>query len=460
MADNSLQGGTDTIRDLARQAGTVKTQTFQLDLGGASANAEVLISAGQKAMALSMPVVIANDQPPIPTSNPVNASFSATFTAADAVVGAPVGDGTLVSGASTAGSVISLVIPDGYVGWTLLLKNWANGTVYTEASTNSTNGTDGDWVEVKGRRTGTAPGTESVVYAMVASGYYRGNGAGFKYIRARFFGGTTFPTAAWTLSTGSGASFLNSGIPGGTSLIGYTEGTAGALLARDGTDITTPTAMPAGGLGIRGWLSAIWTKLNGTLGVTGTFWQATQPVSMATNTPDVTDRSARLLGTIANTTFATTNAGTFAVQAASTLAAETTKVIGTVNLSAGQTIAAVSATTPAPSTTTAATLSSAANTNATSVKASAGNLYAVVASNIGAAAAFLKLFNLATAPTVGTSVPFLTIPIAASGVVSIPFGAQGMRMATGIAFAITNLAADTDTTAVAAAQVKVAIAYI
>ena len=30
--------------------------------------------------------------------------------------------------------------------------------------------------------------------------------------------------------------------------------------------------------------------------VSGTFWQATQPVSMATNTPDVTDRAGRLLG--------------------------------------------------------------------------------------------------------------------------------------------------------------------
>ena len=50
-------------------------------------------------------------------------------------------------------------------------------------------------------------------------------------------------------------------------------------LAKDGTDITTPTAMPAGGVGIRGWLSAIWTKLNGSLAVTGTFFQATQPVS-------------------------------------------------------------------------------------------------------------------------------------------------------------------------------------
>lgn len=56
-------------------------------------------------------------------------------------------------------------------------------------------------------------------------------------------------------------------------------------VALDGTDINAPTAMPAGGVGIRGWLSAIWTKLNGSLAVT-----------LATNTPDVTDRAARLLG--------------------------------------------------------------------------------------------------------------------------------------------------------------------
>lgn len=49
--------------------------------------------------------------------------------------------------------------------------------------------------------------------------------------------------------------------------------------AQDGTDISSPTAMPTGGVGIRGWLSAIWTKLNGSLAVTGTFWQSTQPVS-------------------------------------------------------------------------------------------------------------------------------------------------------------------------------------
>lgn len=59
---------------------------------------------------------------------------------------------------------------------------------------------------------------------------------------------------------------------------------------------------------------------NASLAVTGTFFQATQPVS----------GSVTVSGTVAfsNTTIAVTNAGTFAVQA--TLAAETTKVIGTV----------------------------------------------------------------------------------------------------------------------------------
>ena len=59
--DNRTQGGTDIIRDLARQGGTVKTQAFQIDAGGASANAEILITAGQQTMAASLPVVLASN---------------------------------------------------------------------------------------------------------------------------------------------------------------------------------------------------------------------------------------------------------------------------------------------------------------------------------------------------------------------------------------------------------------
>jgi len=54
----------------------------------------------------------------------------------------------------------------------------------------------------------------------------------------------------------------------------------------------------------------------------------------------------------------------------------------------------------------------------------------------------------------------LTIKIGAGETVSTQFGANGHRLATGIALAITNLVADSDTTAVLAAQVKVLTSYI
>lgn len=110
-------------------------------------------------------------------------------------------------------------------------------------------------------------------------------------------------------------------------------------------------------------------------------------------------------------------------------------------------------------TTTNAILSSAATTNGTVAKATAGTIYSVTASNTGAAVAYVKLHNSATV-TVGTTAVALTIPVPAGGTVNIPFGSQGMRYSTGICYSITNLAADTDTTGVAANQVKVNLAYI
>jgi len=134
-----------------------------------------------------------------------------------------------------------------------------------------------------------------------------------------------------------------------------------------------------------------------------------------------------------------------AVKAASTAVAATDPAL-TVGISPNMTV-------------TASAINSAATTNATSVKATAGTVFSITASNTGAAAAFVKFYNLATAPTVGTSVPVITLSIPASGTVNVPFGPFGYRFATGIALAITNLAADTDATAVAAAQVKVLTSY-
>lgn len=104
-------------------------------------------------------------------------------------------------------------------------------------------------------------------------------------------------------------------------------------------------------------------------------------------------------------------------------------------------------------------LVSAATTNATSVKASAGSIGHVVVSNTSAAPKYLKLFNKASAPTVGTDTPVLTILVPATGTVVFD-PANYYRMTTGIAYAITGAAADADATAVAAGDVIVNIAYV
>lgn len=112
-----------------------------------------------------------------------------------------------------------------------------------------------------------------------------------------------------------------------------------------------------------------------------------------------------------------------------------------------------------PATPTANVLTTAATTNATSVKASAGSLFSVILTNPIATAAFVKLYNKASAPTVGTDVPVAVFAVPASGDYVREFGAVGQRFTTGIAYAVTGLAADSDTTA-AVAGVHVMLSYV
>lgn len=122
---NSGTGG-DTVRDLARQAGTVKTQVVQLDLGGASANAEVLITAGQQLSAASVPVVIASDQPRIAVRQGIDIGRNARIFILDTYTAAPLAE-ALVSvaqwynNAAIAPITTPAVVP---AGKTLRLTNW------------------------------------------------------------------------------------------------------------------------------------------------------------------------------------------------------------------------------------------------------------------------------------------------------------------------------------------------
>lgn len=104
---------------------------------------------------------------------------------------------------------------------------------------------------------------------------------------------------------------------------------------------------------------------------------------------------------------------------------------------------------------------SGASTNAAVVKNGAGQLYGWVISNSNASARFLKIYNKATSPTVGTDTPIMTIPIPGntSWVTGHVEFAMGIPFSTGIGLAITSGVADSDTGAISANEVVVHIVY-
>ena len=95
---------------------------------------------------------------------------------------------------------------------------------------------------------------------------------------------------------------------------------------------------------------------------------------------------------------------------------------------------------------------STASTNATSLKASAGQLFSYTIVNTTAAQKFVKFFNKASTPVVGTDVPILTIGVPANGTTTWNL-ATGSYYSAGIAFAITGAGGDLDTTATAVGDV-------
>jgi len=109
------------------------------------------------------------------------------------------------------------------------------------------------------------------------------------------------------------------------------------------------------------------------------------------------------------------------------------------------------------STLVARLLSAAASTNATVVKATPGNLFTIVGVNVNASARYLKIYNKATSPTVGTDTPVATLylpPTAVGGgQFSFNFMSQPLDFSAGIGFALTTAAADADTGALTAGDV-------
>jgi hypothetical protein len=108
-------------------------------------------------------------------------------------------------------------------------------------------------------------------------------------------------------------------------------------------------------------------------------------------------------------------------------------------------------------------LIAAASTNATSQKASATTLFSCQLSNNSTTIAYFKIYNKASAPTVGTDVPVKTLiipgPAAGGGGSNVVFGPGGFALSLGFAFAFTTGIADNNSTAVAATTYSVDCDY-
>jgi hypothetical protein len=103
-------------------------------------------------------------------------------------------------------------------------------------------------------------------------------------------------------------------------------------------------------------------------------------------------------------------------------------------------------------------VNAAGTTNATSVKASGGQVYGFHLCNATASQKYFRFFNSASAPTPGSGTPTETVAIRANGCETWTSDI-GIVYGTGIAYDITGANGDTDTTATAAGDVTGAVWY-
>lgn len=101
----------------------------------------------------------------------------------------------------------------------------------------------------------------------------------------------------------------------------------------------------------------------------------------------------------------------------------------------------------------------AADTNAAVIQAGVTKLAAYMMYNTAASARYVKFYNKATAPTVGTDTPVLTVAIPANSAAEILIGEPGLNFDSGLGIGIVTGAADSNTTAPSAADVVVNVLY-
>lgn len=100
----------------------------------------------------------------------------------------------------------------------------------------------------------------------------------------------------------------------------------------------------------------------------------------------------------------------------------------------------------------------AGSTNATSLKGSAGQLYGWMATNSDTSWVYIKFYNKASAPTVGSDTVVMAVGLPPGGGANA-FVPHGIVFSTGIAYSLVAGITDASTTAVTADKVQVALLY-
>lgn len=93
------------------------------------------------------------------------------------------------------------------------------------------------------------------------------------------------------------------------------------------------------------------------------------------------------------------------------------------------------------------------------IKSSNATLYEVVAINTNAAARYLHFYNKATAPTLSTDTPVLTVYLPATAQVIVPMFDIGSIFATGLSWAYTTDNTIIPTTAATSGELSLSVSY-
>lgn len=237
-----------------------------------------------------------------------------------------------------------------------------------------------------------------------------------------------------TTTSGTGTSTITGTVAvSGTSAV---SGTVTSILSGTATVVGTVTSVPSG-----------------TQTITGT----TTVVGTVTDVPSGTQTVSGTVTSVPSGT--TTVAGTVTANGTTTIASGTVTVVSTATVG-GSVV-------PIPATTGGLSIKSAfsvANVTGVNFKSSAGQLYGWVVTNTSTAPRYVKIYNKATAPSVGTDTPTIRLCIPAdsggngAGQVAAEY-TMGIAFSSGIGYGITTDGTDAGTGSPGANEVIVNFFY-